>query len=190
MKCIKCSKDADVKIEDKNFCSDCFCEVIEKRVKKDVRNQRIFSTNDKNKIKSGMNILILDDGYLLKSIIKDRRISLEAEKIKLFNIKKDYDPKKRYDKMIVPWNLDDEAAEYISSLLQGIMSKRKDDKKTIIPLIGVTDNEALIFSKIKKLKYKINKQHNDARIMIEKLDKKYPGTKFSILKTIRKTRLR
>ncbi len=201
MKCIKCNNDSTVKTEDKYFCSSCFCEVIEKRFRKEIRRQEMFSRDMKkssvdknNSVAGNIKILIIDDNsekaalnkYLLKEIVNDRRVKFKIKKITSFNALHEYDKNNEFDKMVIPWNIDDEVNGYIAYMLENKMISMKKDSRIIKPLIGVTTNEIILFLKIKKLSFKKNKEKDDIEIMIERLDNRYPGTKFSILKTIKK----
>lgn len=188
MKCFKCGGVGKVRCEEKAFCGSCFCQIIEKRVRKEIRQGNLLSKNDK--------VLILDDNsersaltkYLLKSIISDPTISVKIKKISAYDENKNYNQKNKFDKVAIPWVLEDEAKNYIKFFLENKKTKIMHEGDIIKPLIGVLEREAAAFAKIKNIKFKKSeKTKDDIEKMIEKMDKKYPGTKFSILKTIRKT---
>jgi len=126
--------------------------------------------------------------YLLKKIISDPTIKFTIKKIKSFDMDSDYDSKKEFDKIIIPQSLDDETAEYLKTFLSN-KSTCIFDKKIIKPLAVVSKSDALNYATIKKLSFDNKKAaKDDAQKMIEKMDRKYPGTNFSILKTMRNLR--
>lgn len=176
MKCYKCSGIGSNKSDDKVFCNNCFCEIVERRVRKEIRMNQLFQKNDK--------VQILDDGteksalnkYLLKNIIKDPTIKIDVGKT----------VKKGYDKIVLPWSLDDEINDYLKNRFEKKI-KSVSSKNMIKPLVNITRDEAITFARIKKLKYK-ESEMTDLQKMIDTFDKRYPGTKFGILKTIRNTR--
>lgn len=170
--------------------------MIEKRVRKEMRVNSLLSKNDR--------ALILDDGtekgavctFLLKKIIKDPTIKFVVEKISGHNIsggygRTGYGRTSRYNKIIVPWTLDDEASYYLKSMFENHKNPKHllHGKKMIKPLIGVTREEAAEFAGIKRLRYTSSKPFDmDIQKMIDTMEAKYPGTKPGILKNIRKSK--
>ena len=79
--------------------------IIEKRVRKEIRINKLISKND--------TILIIDDGSykfkisqkLLKNIVQDMPVTIEIKKTK-YILGDNFDSK--WNKIIIPWNLDDE----------------------------------------------------------------------------------
>lgn len=162
-------------------------ELIEKRVRKDIRINKLILKNDK--------LLVLDDGsycsklniFMLKSIIKDPTIIIEIKKIDLFDYAK-FNNDIKYNKTIIPWCLDDEIALYLKSMFENKKQIIISDK-TISLILGVTKKEIKDFLDIKKIKYKSSKPiDKDIKLFIGNIDNKYPGTRFSILKSIKALR--
>lgn len=187
MKCYKCEKLGEYKTDNKKFCKYCFSDIIEKRIRKEIRIHDLIQKNDK--------ILILDDNsiksktniFFLEGLIKDPTIKVDIKKIKNFKINKNYDTKKKYTKIVFPWTLDDEITIYLKSFFEDFKTEFLHTKKIIKPLIGVTYDELSNYSKIKNIKGATSKPiAKDISLMIERLEKRYPGTKFGVLKTIRK----
>ena len=173
MKCKSCNKESKVHLAypPHELCEECFLKIIEKRVRKYVRINKLFKKNDK--------ILIINDNskeaqvnkYILKSIIKNMPATITE---------KETSKGTRVDKIIMPWNLDDEINQY----LEEVMNKKKEKRNTkeIKILKPVLDSEVEIFAKIKGFKYKKVK-HQEKNPFLKGLEEKHPGTKFSLLKS-------
>jgi hypothetical protein len=174
VKCVKCRNKATVSLRTLgSFCNRCFLEVIEKRVRKDMRINEWIKKDDR--------ILLIDDNskeakvgeYLLKSIIKGLPVKITKKKSKLG----------KFDKIIIPWSLDRE----VEASLAGIFAKspkNQRSKKEIRLLRNVLDREIEVFAKIKGFRY-ANKARPKLQIMADKLEEKYPGCKFSVLNSMK-----
>ena len=87
--------------------------IIEKRVRKEIRINKLISKND--------TILIIDDGSykfkisqkLLKNIVQDMPVTIEIKKTK-YILGDNFDSK--WNKIIIPWNLDDENEYFLTSV--------------------------------------------------------------------------
>ncbi len=192
MNCFKCKKKAaSIRLGHVpgRLCDGCFLKLIEKRVRKEVRLRKLFSRKD--------HILILNDKtkeslvsqYLLRSILKhlpvtflvfevENRFNISEKKLKTI-VKTD-----AVNKIVLPWSLEDEV-EYFLSKMFGKLEFEKPKKPLRIKLLrNVSDKEIEIFAKIKGFKYKKSKPYNkDIREMLNKLEKKHPEIKFSVLKS-------
>ncbi len=167
------------------LCDSCFCKIIEKRVRREVRLSRIFSKNDR--------ILVLNDGskeykigrLLLKSIIKDLPVEI-SEKKGVFDINKL--GKSKEDRIIVPWSLDKEINLYLRNMFEGKKQEKLGhivEKKYVKLLRNVMDSELKVFAEINKIIIKDeSKTKDEIKEMLEDIEKKYPGSKFSLLKSI------
>ncbi len=163
MKCYLCSKTAKIQQQKgRAVCDECFCRLIEKRIRKYTRLNKIFRPKDR--------ILVIGDlnKYFAKSITKNLPI-------KIF-----YKKNQKINKTVIIWTADDEANLFLEELFLG--KKIKQDKKQIKLLRVITDKEAKLFAKIKKLKFKENKKNKDIQRFIDELEKKDPGTKHRLLK--------
>lgn len=172
MECIKCRRKAGISLRHMgNLCRSCFLEIVEKRVRKELRTKRLIRKNDL--------ILMVDDGskefvvggYLLKNIIKNLPVKID--------IKKSSKNTEKYNKIIIPWSLDDEAEEFLDALFNK-KKKQKQNKKIIKLLINLSDEEIKLFAKIKGFKYK-KRPKSKIKKMLDLLEKRYPGYKFSLL---------
>jgi len=177
MKCVKCGKNKVV-FKDLRACRSCFLNIIEKRVRKEFRLKELVKKHD--------SLVILDDDtydaknliYLVKKIIGKMPVDLKIRKGK-FKI-----GKKFKTKTIVPWNLDDEVSLFLEYFFENKKVKHIGHYDNIVkPLVVVRDEESKAFAKIMKFKFK-EKKKNSIEEFLDKMEKKYPGTKFGIKKSV------
>lgn len=182
MKCIKCTKKSEIKLGHiGDTCKSCFLKIAEKRVRKQLRINSQIKKNDK--------ILFINNGskefyvgeYLFKKIIKGLPVKITTKKSSKLNISA-----KKHSKIIIPWSLDDEAEQFLNF----VFNKKKQSrfsKKTIKLLKCLSEEEIEMFAKIKKFKYKKpkTKQKPKIRQMLDLLEQRYPGYKFSLLNSIK-----
>ncbi len=141
-----------------------FIRIIEKRIRKHARMNRLFKKNDKILVKGELN------KYLVPKIIKDLPCKIY------------YKQAKGIDKIVIQWTLDDEINLFLKELLTG--KKAKQNPKHIKLLKVITDKEAARFAKIKKLKFKPNKKDKAVQHLINKMTEHYPDTKYKLFKSI------
>ena len=184
MKCIKCSKKANVKVQNLNSCENCFLDIIQKRVRKELRINKLIRKNDK--------ILIIDDGspefyindYLLKNIIKGLPVVIKIKKLKYVLGK---EVKGNFNKIIIPWNADKEDEYFLGCVFENQKTPylghfKLREKNYIKLLLPVLRSEIEEFAKIKK--FAINKQVKTyVSEMMDQLETEYPEIKFSLLKS-------
>lgn len=169
MKCIKCSKSAGTGLKHLgSLCNKCFLRTIEKRIRKDLTVNKVFSPYDK--------VLLLNDGsvkaelcmYFLKSISKDIPLKIDVKKAK---------PKTKYDKIVLSFNLD----YVIESFLECLFTKEDYKKdKDVLLLRTVSDEEILVLKRILKLKGTVKKTRLGKQL--DDLESKYPGSKFGLFR--------
>lgn len=179
MKCVKCNKTADISLKHLggSLCASCFIEIIEKRVRKVLREYERLRPSDK--------IIILDDNtlnakmctYMLQSIFRGQPFTFSIKKGSISSAEK---LAKRKIKVVIPWNMDDEVEQYLDALFNG-----KKIKKTrfIMPLLGISCEEIEYFAKIKGITGKSKAKTKLGR-MLDELEKRYPGSKFGLLRSI------
>ena len=179
MKCAKCKMPAKAKFKHTgNLCQNHFLELIEKRVRKGLRTQKLIKKNDK--------ILFIDNkskeyyvsNYLLKSIIKNLPVKIDTKKSKKLTL-----ASAKHNKIIIPWSLDDEAEEFLE-LIFNKKQPLKFNKKALKLLGNVSEEEIELFAKIKRFKYKKTSK-SKIKQMLDKMENKYPGYKFSLLNSIK-----
>ncbi|MBI2128770.1 hypothetical protein HYU07_00880 [Candidatus Woesearchaeota archaeon] len=186
MKCISCKKTANVILHHlQPYCCPCFCRMIEKRVRKFVRINKVF--------KKGDNICIVDDGshdflnaqFLLKSIIKGLPVKIRILRIKIKN-RQDFLKNKvllklsKNTKMIIPWTMEDED----SLFLKNIFDSKAPIKSSFIKLLMIiTDDESAAFAECRGFNVSKKEDKNDVKIFLNEIENKYPGSKFGLLKS-------
>ena len=174
MKCYLCRKSANIKQQkDRYVCDNCFVRLITKRVRKFCRLNKIFKKNDR--------ILVIGElnKYLAKNVVEKRPVKL------FFRSKenKEFIKKNKINKVLLQWTLDDEANNFLLGLFKGQKIK-KFDEKYIKFLVSITNDEALMFAKIKKLKFKANKMDPYIKRLIDKMHKEHPSARYTLLNNI------
>jgi len=182
MKCSTCSRKAEVSLEHLgNLCRDCFLRVIEKRIRKNARINKLFRKNDR--------IIVFDSlsFYIVNKIVKDLPKKLFFYK-KYGDINQLNDPsivrytqRNKISNVVVPWTLDDE----INCFLERIFLNKKNKVSYTKLFKCITEEELEHFCKFNNLKYIKNKKNKDIIDFIDKTDKRYAGTKFKLLKSSR-----
>lgn len=146
------------------LCKSCFCEVIGKRIRKDLRNQQLIKKHDR---------LLVKDG-LCKQIIREILGGLPVE----------YVEQAPYDKEILFWTMEDELEQFLDRLFTG---KRLDPlghfRSQIKLFLHVRDKELEVFAQAKHLNYTTPSRTRLAALVGD-MEKKYPEVKFSLLKSI------
>lgn len=177
--CEICKKQAKQKITNHEYCDNCFCTLIEKRVRKELRTKEQITHKDKivildnNSLQSKINI------YFLKKIINDPTIKFETKKIKEFDASKHVSKKKT----VIPWCLEDKAEHFLKQMTKSQALIFKNN--LIIPLENITFSELTAFAYIKKIKTHGKKdKKSDINQFLEDVDKRYVGTKQALIKSI------
>ncbi|MBW3004659.1 hypothetical protein KY310_02410 [Candidatus Woesearchaeota archaeon] len=179
MKCIKCSRASKIDLKHLGgaLCPACFAEVIEKRVRKSLRDNKWLKPADK--------IAYIDDGTLqskagiclIKAIFQNQPFNIDFKKGEIKSAEK---LAKGYTKVIIPWNMDDEVTQFLDALFN---SKKVPKTKHIKLLLNVSDEEIAFFAELKKIKGK-SKAKTRLGEMLDNLEKRYPGSKFGLLRSI------
>lgn len=159
------------------MCPSCFAEVIEKRVRKSLRDNNWLKPEDK--------ILYIDDGtmqsgvgiFFINAIFKNKPFNFSFKK---GTTKSAARLSKGYDKVLIPWSMDDEVEQYLDALFN---AKKVPKTNHIKLLINVSDEEIALFAKIKKIKGK-QKAKTVLGKMLDNLEKRYPGSKFGLLRSV------
>ena len=201
MLCQKCNKaKAEIKLPylGLRLCKSCFCKLIERRVKKEIRSKELINEKEK--------ILLLDNNskeakiseHILNTAYNNRlnMIIVKANHFKLGYLDKktkEIIKKNKIKQVIIPWNLDNEIIYFTENLFNKgnfkFLGNFKQNKISYIKLLrNVLESECLLFAKCKKFKFKEkpkkDKQRKDIKNMLDKIDKKHSETKFSLLKSI------
>lgn len=167
MKCERCGKKAITEL--KHFgrlCRNCFLRSIGKRVRKNIRANKIFRKDDKILVNDKLSL------YFVNTIIKDLPKEVCYKK-----------NNKKINKIIVQRTMDDEISAFLTSVFLN-KDFKKNKYESILNVI--TDQEALLFSELKKIPFKINQKNKEIKNILNKLEIRYPETKFSLLKSAEK----
>jgi hypothetical protein len=170
MKCSKCKKTAlsDVEYAGKNYCETHFMELMEKRVRKNLRVREIIDVKKE--------YFLIDDGssearlteYFLNKIFKGY--------LKIKIVKKQTKQSAKNVEQIFSTNLDEQAALFLDSFLK---NKKQKEEKKVMPLEVLMQKEIELLCKILKIKF-IPRIKKD---ILEDLEKRHPGTKFSLFQS-------
>lgn len=181
-KCQKCGRKSSVNLRHIGpMCRCCFLEVIEKRVRKELRTGKLIRKNDR--------ILFIDNGSkefkvgyaLLTSIIKDLPVKISIKKSK--SIAASSALSKKYDKIIAPWSLEDEDEQFLDFLFSRKKPKQMC-RNAVKLLMNISEDEISAFAAIKGFKFR-EKPKSAVRKILDSLEKRYPGYKFSLLNSIK-----
>ncbi|MCX6707608.1 MAG: hypothetical protein NT001_05725 [Candidatus Woesearchaeota archaeon] len=162
MKCIKCKANV---LGDFDFCRSHFVENVERRVKKDIRQN---------------NLIEKDETILVKDPLSRHFIE------KVINVPVKIGKKGR-EAML--WTMDDEILVFLDALF-GRKSLRASGigviKDRIKLFRTVTDRELETYSKIKGLKFSKKRSEKEMRILreLDLLEKDHKETRFSLIKSI------
>jgi tRNA(Ile)-lysidine synthase TilS/MesJ len=142
-----------------------FMMLVEKRIRKCTRLNQVFKKGDK--------ILVLDalDEFFLRSITSELPVEIYSKKAK--NVK--------FTKIIKQWTADDEINVFLKQIFYG----KKEKKETFLKLLKViTDEEAEKFAKLKGIAFKPNPKDKLVQEFVDRMNAKYPDTKYKLIKSI------
>ena len=110
---------------------------------------------------------------ILRSVLQTMPVKIEVrEQEGCFAADEDFE---RYDKVVVPWNADDELQNFLGELFE----KKEDDSPRGIKLLQcLLRSEVYAYAKIKG--FDVEEQSKDQWSEIEE---RYPGGKFALLKS-------
>ncbi len=161
-KCGLCNRKTTVKLaySAHNFCDKHFLEYIEKRIRKEIRDYKL-NTKKKYGIKKTNNHEYELTKYFLEKAFNNMLKIEDSEKGE-----------------IIPTSLDKE----INTFLKIFIENKSLDITKIKPLRAVTDYEQKELCRILGLKYK---NTTEKIPHLEELEENHPGTKFSVLKSLK-----
>lgn len=173
MGCYLCNKKSVVKQQKgREICADCFCRLIEKRIRKYARVNKIFGKND--------SIFVVGKlaEYFVRQIIGKRPVKIFSRaKVDSVFIKKN-----KINLVVVSDTLDDE----INMFLEKVVNNKKKGKDKSVKLLScITDEEAQMFAKIKKIKFVPKKKNKDIMKFVNELSAKHTHARFSLIKNIK-----
>lgn len=142
-----------------------FMMLVEKRIRKYTRVNQVFKKGDK--------ILVLDplDAFFASSIVPELPVELYFRNTR--NI--------RFTKVIKQWTADDEINLFLKQMFYG---KKEKQPKFVKLLKVITDEEAAKFAKLKGIKFKPNPKDHIVQEFVDRMNAKYPDTKYKLIKSI------
>jgi hypothetical protein len=168
MKCSKCDRKAETNLRHLGaLCMACFCATVEKRIRRYVRINKVFSKNDRIVAVGELN------HYLIPKIIEGLPVTIR----KVSRI-----PGQPKGKIIVIRSADDVACEFAEK----VFAKTANPKKNISIVSTATDEELSLFCRFRRIPFRPNIKNKDIQKIIDALEDKHPETKFSIVKSAAK----
>ena len=179
MTCIKCKKPikAAIKHSGGSLCPACFSIIIKKRVRKSLRKNDWITPKDKVLVIDNATIKAKVGIHILDSVFQKPHFQIDVKKGTIAKAKQ---LAKGYNKIIIPWNTDDEIEQYLDALFN---AKKIPKTKYIKLLINISDEELTQYAKANKIKGK-KKVKSALGKKIDALEKRYPGSKFGLLKSL------
>jgi hypothetical protein len=174
MRCFLCTGASDIKLhKGRAICRNCFCKLLEKRIRKNARVNKLFSKGDR--------ILAIGDvnRYLVKSILKELPAKL------FFKSKEDkgFVKKNNINKIVLQWTLDDEANKFMKAVFEARKVKPMP-KQYVKLMMPATDKEIEMFAKFKKLKFKPSPKDALVQLILDEVENRHPNMKFNLLKNV------
>jgi hypothetical protein len=154
--CHKCSRNAEYRLVDKEYCKKCYSGLVEQKIRHNLRGYSI---------KKDSRLLVPD---------KASRYIVE----KVINLPVKIVSKGKADYKIVAWTMDDENESLIKEFFENKKPVRQD-KKTVKLFYPLSKKEMVQYFSIKKVAYKA--ERTEINKILDEFEEKYPGTKASLL---------
>ena len=178
MRCAHCKREAECKLEHmKPYCRHCFCELIEKRVRKELRTAGNLKANE--------TIMLIDDGskesavgsYLLHNISKSIPLTIKS----VSSIEEAEAQGSEEQRIAVCQSATMIAEDFLGELFYNTQDK-KEEKKYLEVLSCVSEEEIITFANFRNLKYQSGESHHPMKEVLEKIESQYSGSTFGITK--------
>lgn len=169
MECFRCRKKAipDVEYAGNYYCKRHFLELMEKRVRKNLRvNRRIDVKKEYVLVQDDSSEAMLAEYFLKKIFGEHLKFKIAKRPLKGMNI-------------IFPTNLDEQAILFMDNFLAMKKEKQTKIRKGIFVTDVLLQKEVELLCEILKIKF-IPKIKKD---VFAEMEKKYPGTKFSLFQS-------
>ncbi len=172
-KCLTCNNQGKIKLSHTKapYCNNCFIKYIEKRVRKDLRLGKYFKPND--------TIYLFNDNTKEYFVTKFFLEEIFHKNLKIREIKKlNSAPKEGI--IILPWNLDRELnIKFIEFTSKNMVNAKNQSSITTVKLLkSVLEEEIIKLCKLKKFPIRNYELKNE---LIEKINREFPETKFSMM---------
>ncbi len=201
MLCEKCKKNkGEIKLPYLGhlLCKRCFCNLIQRRVKKEIKQKKIIEENDKvlliddKSIEARISEIIINSIYKKVKLTKKHVKQFDLEKIKKST--KSLIKKEKISKVVIPFNLDKEINYFTECVFSGNKTSKighyKEEGIIFVKLLrNVLESECDLFAEFNNLSVKRpveDKKIDDIKGLINRINKKHCETKFSLLKSIDK----
>lgn len=172
------------------LCNDCLCSLLERRLKKNVRQRFPFFPNEK--------VLIVDDGSITAQVMKDLLVkvlgSMPIQRSDWSGRINDVNPERvdSFAKVILPLNGDDIAGEFLAWLMKrdDLVGKSPEMESKSVPFLScMTGAEVRAYAVARGISGGISGvvsgevcNPNDLQKGLQELDAKYPGLTHGLLK--------
>lgn len=169
MKCDKCDKVVSIDSGTPGkFCDKCFLTVIEKRVRKSLG--KVFFKDAK--------VLVVGDlaEYFVRNVVGGLLVKITKRN----KIPSDFS---NFDLVVVEETMDDVDSDFLTNFF-GKKAVIKNNDKIVKILKSITDEEAIRFAKVKKIKFKINSKNEEINNFLKKISEKHPEIKYNLLKNV------
>ena len=138
-----------------------FCRIIEKRIRKNARLNKLFRKSDK--------ILVKDDisEHFVKKITKDMPVSIVKSG--------------KADKIVESWTADDEINNFFMNILG---YGEKQDKNKVKIFLGVTDDELEEYCRLNGISFRRREKDKEIKKLIDSVTVKHPDSRHKAIKSI------
>jgi hypothetical protein len=136
-----------------------FCRIIEKRVRKYTRLNKLFKKEDVILVKDAVS------EHFVKKIIKDLPVKIVD--------------KGKADKTVELWTADDE----INAFFKGILSESQDKRRAKI-FLWITDDELEKYCKILSIDFSRREKDKAIQKLIDDIAAKHPDSKHKAIKSL------
>jgi len=154
-----------------SFCKDCFIKLLKKRVKKEFGKYEWFKKDEKvllvNKHDAASHLL----SRVFYEITSDMPLKLEE--------KPSVD--EGYERVLLPTIADETAISFLNEILQG-KKMEKLPANFMLPLQCIRKEELSVYAKFENLPFDFSNSRTQE--FLDTLEENYPGTKFSIIKSM------
>jgi hypothetical protein len=161
----------------RKLCKNCFVNYFNKKF--------LFTIRKFGMIKSG-DVIGYKKNNDFKEIVLENMLDFFSKKSGIFIVKL---PNKKANKIVSDSSIDSEANEIVKTIIEGNSVDLKKDlpieKNVIKPLYLFSDEEILLYAKIKNLKFKEeNKKKNKIESFIDDFEKKHPEVKRAVVNSL------
>ena len=172
MTCIKCARQEITTIKPiGNVCASCFCEIIEKRVRKELR--------EFDWVKKGERVLLVNDGSQQAAVgIAIFRRILGSVPV---DIKEAHSIDYSFDRVVVPWSADEEVERRLQRVFEG--KKEVEDVKVVHLMRTVMRDEIALYASVRGLQG-VPRKRSEFGAVLDRFDSRYPGMKLSLLRGV------